>query len=74
MASSSYSFSTEHKPVPLSRPLWKIRANRPVEWQEIINVLQNSPKELFKAIITVPEIQSRLQNRPHDPGIKKSEV
>ena len=69
MASSSYSYSTDHKPVPLSRPLWKIRSNRPLEWQEMIKILEDSPKELFLSIITVPEIMSRLKNRPHDPGI-----
>ena len=70
MASNFYSYSTDHKAIPLNRPLWKIRANRPQEWQEITRILEDSPKELFDTILTVPEIKSILQNYHQELGIK----
>ena len=70
MASNFYSYSTDHKAIPLNRPLWKIRANRPQEWQEITRILEDSPKELFDAILAVPEIKSILQNYHQELGIK----
>ena len=70
MASTFYSYSTDHKAIPLNRPLWKIRANRPQEWQEITRILEDSPKELFDAILAVPEIKSILQNYHQELGMK----
>ena len=70
MASIYYSYSTDHKPVPLNRPLWKIRNNRPSEWQEIVRVLEESPKDLFQSLLRVPEIKSHLHNFQNDPGIE----
>ena len=60
MANRVYAYTTEHAPLDLNLPLWKLKANRPAEWQGIINALEGSPKEVFTTIISVPEVQSFL--------------
>ena len=70
MASCFYSYTTDHKPIPLNRPLWKIKSYRSLEWKEIIRVLEESPKDLFQSLLRVPEIKSHLNNFQNDPGIK----
>ena len=69
MASNFYSYSTDHKAIPLNRPLWKIRANRSQEWQEITRILEDSPKELFDSILVVPEIKLLLQSHHQEFGM-----
>ena len=60
MATLLYSYSTEHKPVDMNSPLWKLRTNRPLEWQAIIKTLEESPKEIFQTLLSVPDVKSHL--------------
>ena len=68
MASSFYTYSTEHKPVDLNSPLWKLRTNRPLEWQTIISTLEESPKEVLRTLLLVPDVKSYLSCSPHPRG------
>lgn len=69
MANRVYAYTTEHAPLDLNLPLWKLKANRPAEWQGIINALEGSPKEVFTAIISVPEVQSFLDGTYFPSGL-----
>ena len=68
MATLLYSYSTEHKPVDLNSTLWKLRTNRPLEWQAIIKTLEESPKEIFQTLLSVPDVKSHLACFPHQSG------
>ena len=69
MANRVYAYTTEHAPLDLNLPLWKLKANRPAEWQGIINALEGSPKEVLTAIISVPEVQSVLDGTYFPSGL-----
>ena len=71
MASSFYTYSTEHKPVDLNSPLWKLKTNRPLEWQAIISTLEESPKEVFRTLLSVPDVKSHLRFSPDLTGKKE---
>ena len=69
MANRVYAYTTEHAPLDLNLPLWKLKANRPAEWQGIINALEGSPSEVFTTIISVPEVQSFLDGTYFPSGL-----
>ena len=55
-----YTYSTTYIPINLSTPLWKVRSEHIAEWQEILKTLEESPKEVFRTLISLQEIKSFL--------------
>ena len=70
MASLLYTYSTEHKPVDLNIPLWRLRVDRPLEWQALVKTLEESPRDLFQILLSVPDVKSCLTHSYHQTGMR----
>ena len=68
MATFQYTYSIEHKPVDLNSPLWKVRIDRPLEWQALVKTLEESPSHIFYTLLSVPDIKSCLNRLHHHTG------
>ena len=66
MASYRYVYSTEHIPLDLNIPLWKLRTKHTLEWEAIVKTLEESPKELFQTLLSAPDVKPYL-NQSYKP-------
>ena len=63
-----YTYSTAHLPIELNCPLWMLRTERPLEWQEMIRTLEESPRELLQVFVSVPDVKSCLPHNFYQTG------